>query len=221
MFTMNIIRIIQSMDPLVCAICGDKSSGLHYGIYTCEGWVPFRLRDFHHRTFRHTLALGMCSCFIWSAPILLSSFPFTVRSLSLLVSFSFLFHQISKSPLSSLPCVALPLYLCPHFTFFILPFFLSALFHLTFPRTISLDFINRLPALRNSFPFSLPSLSLPTFTVPYWPCKCKIENWEMRNGQGFSQEISLFLRLSHVPRLSLFYPYLSLSFILQIQTHQS
>ena len=25
--------------PMVCMICEDKATGLHYGIITCEGWV--------------------------------------------------------------------------------------------------------------------------------------------------------------------------------------
>jgi len=30
-------------DPLICAICNDKASGLHYGIYTCEGYGLFTI----------------------------------------------------------------------------------------------------------------------------------------------------------------------------------
>ena len=26
-------------EPLICMICEDKATGLHYGIITCEGWV--------------------------------------------------------------------------------------------------------------------------------------------------------------------------------------
>jgi len=39
----------DSEDPLLCAICGDKSSGLHYGSFTCEGCKGFFKRTVQNK----------------------------------------------------------------------------------------------------------------------------------------------------------------------------
>jgi hypothetical protein len=33
----------EEEEPLVCMICEDKATGLHYGIITCEGYVVSKL----------------------------------------------------------------------------------------------------------------------------------------------------------------------------------
>lgn len=40
------VEISESVDgknavPIDCVVCGDKSSGKHYGVYTCEGTIIF------------------------------------------------------------------------------------------------------------------------------------------------------------------------------------
>ncbi|KRY71125.1 Nuclear hormone receptor family member nhr-91 [Trichinella pseudospiralis] len=49
-------------DPMMCTICGDKSSGLHYGIYTCEGCKGFFKRTVQNKRIYHcVLGDGCCS----------------------------------------------------------------------------------------------------------------------------------------------------------------
>jgi nuclear receptor subfamily 6 group A len=40
---------METDDPLLCAICGDKSSGLHYGSFTCEGCKGFFKRTVQNK----------------------------------------------------------------------------------------------------------------------------------------------------------------------------
>uniref|UniRef100_A0AC35G2W6 Nuclear receptor domain-containing protein n=1 Tax=Panagrolaimus sp. PS1159 TaxID=55785 RepID=A0AC35G2W6_9BILA len=45
----SITTLMETDDPLLCAICGDKSSGLHYGSFTCEGCKGFFKRTVQNK----------------------------------------------------------------------------------------------------------------------------------------------------------------------------
>ncbi|GFR59363.1 nuclear receptor subfamily 6 group A member 1-A [Elysia marginata] len=47
-------------DPLVCAICNDKATGLHYGIVTCEGCKGFFKRTVQNKRVYTCVAEGDC-----------------------------------------------------------------------------------------------------------------------------------------------------------------
>ncbi|GFN82738.1 nuclear receptor subfamily 6 group a member 1-a [Plakobranchus ocellatus] len=50
----------DSEDPLVCAICNDKATGLHYGIVTCEGCKGFFKRTVQNKRVYTCVAEGDC-----------------------------------------------------------------------------------------------------------------------------------------------------------------
>ncbi|KAK0403072.1 hypothetical protein QR680_016701 [Steinernema hermaphroditum] len=54
-------EFLDEEDPLLCAICGDKSSGLHYGIYTCEGCKGFFKRTVQNKRV-YTCVGGSANC---------------------------------------------------------------------------------------------------------------------------------------------------------------
>lgn len=60
-FTSALMADYLDDDPLLCAICADKSSGLHYGIYTCEGCKGFFKRTVQNKRV-YTCVSGTGSC---------------------------------------------------------------------------------------------------------------------------------------------------------------
>ncbi|CAG9534343.1 unnamed protein product [Cercopithifilaria johnstoni] len=60
-FTATLMTDYLDDDPLLCAICADKSSGLHYGIYTCEGCKGFFKRTVQNKRV-YTCVSGTGSC---------------------------------------------------------------------------------------------------------------------------------------------------------------
>ncbi|KAL3990263.1 Zinc finger C4 type (two domains) family protein [Acanthocheilonema viteae] len=60
-FTAALMTDYLDDDPLLCAICADKSSGLHYGIYTCEGCKGFFKRTVQNKRV-YTCVSGTGGC---------------------------------------------------------------------------------------------------------------------------------------------------------------
>ncbi|MCP9263021.1 Hormone receptor 4 [Dirofilaria immitis] len=60
-FTATLMTDYLDDDPLLCAICADKSSGLHYGIYTCEGCKGFFKRTVQNKRV-YTCVSGTGNC---------------------------------------------------------------------------------------------------------------------------------------------------------------
>lgn len=50
----------EDEQPLVCMICEDKATGLHYGIITCEGCKGFFKRTVQNRRVYTCVADGTC-----------------------------------------------------------------------------------------------------------------------------------------------------------------
>lgn len=50
----------EEEQPMICMICEDKATGLHYGIITCEGCKGFFKRTVQNRRVYTCVADGNC-----------------------------------------------------------------------------------------------------------------------------------------------------------------
>ncbi len=56
----NVVPPDEDEEPLICMICEDKATGLHYGIITCEGCKGFFKRTVQNKRIYNCVADGNC-----------------------------------------------------------------------------------------------------------------------------------------------------------------
>lgn len=54
------VGLAEEDEPLICMICEDKATGLHYGIITCEGCKGFFKRTVQNKRIYNCVAEGSC-----------------------------------------------------------------------------------------------------------------------------------------------------------------